>query len=53
MDAIKAATSSAAFHMAMDRNDGAITQDRYGDIIAVEGNPLTNADQLKIVSTVI
>jgi imidazolonepropionase-like amidohydrolase len=53
MDAIKSASSHAAFHMAMDRDVGAIVPGRYGDIVAVKGDPLADVERLKAITTVI
>ena len=53
MDAIKSASSHAAFHMAMDRDVGAIVPGRYGDIVAVKGDPLADVERLRAVTTVI
>ncbi|NCZ63920.1 MAG: amidohydrolase family protein, partial [Cellvibrionales bacterium] len=53
MDAIRSATSVAAIHMDLDKDIGAIEVGRYGDLIAVVDNPLTDVDALKSVSTVI
>ncbi len=53
MNAIKSATSHAAFHMSMDRDVGAIVPGRYGDIVAVKGDPLDNVERLKAITTVI
>ena len=44
MNAIKSATSRAAFHIALDRDVGAIVPGRYGDIVAVKGDPLDNVN---------
>jgi imidazolonepropionase-like amidohydrolase len=53
MDAIKAATSVAADHM--DRSDqvGAIEKGRFGDLIAVRGNPLEDVSVLQDVQVVV
>ena len=53
MDAIKSATSFAAFHMAIDSHVGAIVPGRYGDIVAVKGDPLGDVEWLRAVITVI
>jgi len=53
MDAIKSATSVAAVHMDMASDVGAIAVGRYGDIIAVRGNPLSTITVLQDVDAVI
>ena len=53
MNAIKSATSHAAFYMSMDRDVGAIVPGRYGDIVAVKGDPLGDVERLKAITTVI
>ena len=46
MDAIKAATVTAANHIEMGAMIGSIEAGKYADIIAVDGNPLTNIEEL-------
>ncbi|MBT8103001.1 MAG: amidohydrolase family protein, partial [Gammaproteobacteria bacterium] len=53
MDAIKSATSLAAEHMDMARDVGALEAGRYGDLIAVHGDPLANIKLLERVGVVI
>ncbi len=53
MDAIKSATSVAAAHMDWDADVGAIEAGRYGDLIAVRGNPLDDITLLQNVVVVI
>jgi imidazolonepropionase-like amidohydrolase len=53
MDAIKSATSLAAEHMDMSADVGAVEVGRYGDLIAVRGNPLDDMDIMKTVDVVI
>ncbi len=53
MDAIKSATSVAADHMGLAADIGAIAVGRYGDVIAVAGNPLEDTSVLQSVDTVI
>jgi imidazolonepropionase-like amidohydrolase len=53
MHAIKSATSVAADHMEIGADVGAIEVGRYGDLIAVPGNPLDDISLLQNVSTVI
>ncbi len=53
MDAIRSATSVAALHMAMDGDVGAIEAGRYGDLIAVRGDPLEDIAILEDVAVVI
>jgi len=52
MDAIKAATSRAAELLEMKGELGVIAPGAYADIIAVQGDPLTNVDLLKQVTFV-
>jgi imidazolonepropionase-like amidohydrolase len=47
MDAIKAATSSAANLLEMKGDIGVIAPGAFADIIAVQGDPLANVDALK------
>src|SRR5690349_17903715 len=52
LQAIRAATTSAA--EALGRNDvGALEPGRYGDIVAVKGDPLSNVSVLEHVDAVI
>ena len=51
-DAIQAATSKAAELLDMKGELGVIAPGAYADIIAVEGDPLTNIDAMKEVSFV-
>ncbi|MEE8426117.1 MAG: amidohydrolase family protein [Woeseiaceae bacterium] len=53
MDAIKAATSVAAYHIGWDDKVGAIEAGRYGDLIAVRGDPLADITILQDVDIVI
>ncbi len=53
MEAIKAATSVAAKYIGWDGDVGAIEPGRYGDIIAVRGNPLEDITLLENVEVVI
>jgi imidazolonepropionase-like amidohydrolase len=53
MDAIKAATSVAAKYMDLADDVGAIDVGRYGDLIAVRGNPLEDIERLQHVDVVI
>lgn len=46
MDAIKAATVTAANHLEMGETIGSIEPGKYADIIAVDGNPLTHIEEL-------
>ena len=52
MQAIKAATSSAAELLDMKGELGAIAPGAYADVIAVQGDPLANVETLKNVSFV-
>ena len=49
IEAIQAATSSAAQALDRTRDVGAIAVGRFGDIIAVDGDPLTNVRVLEHV----
>ncbi len=53
MDAIRSATSLAAEHMDMADDVGAIEAGRYGDLIAVTGDPLLDVTSLQDVGVVI
>ena len=53
MDAIKSATSLATEHMDMADDVGAIEVGRFGDLIAVRGDPLDDMGVMKDVSVVI
>jgi imidazolonepropionase-like amidohydrolase len=47
MDAIKSATSTAADLLDMKGEVGVIAPGALADIVAVQGDPLTNVDALK------
>ena len=53
MDAIRSATSLAAEHMDLAGDVGAVEAGRYGDLIAVRGNPLIDVTSLQHVGVVI
>ena len=53
MDAIKAATSVAAYHIGWEDNVGALEAGRFGDLVTVQGNPLKDISLLQDVETVI
>jgi imidazolonepropionase-like amidohydrolase len=53
MEAIQAATRNAAQALGRDRDVGAISVGRYGDMIAVDGNPLEDVRALERVDVVI
>ena len=53
MEAIQAATRNAAQALGRERDVGAIAVGRYGDIIAVDGDPLADVGQLENVDVVI
>jgi len=53
MEAIKAATSSAARYMGWDDRIGAIVPGRFGDVIAVKADPLENVAALENVAVVV
>lgn len=53
MDAIRSATSVAARHMDLEADVGAIETGRFGDLIAVRGDPLENIAVLQDVRVVV
>jgi imidazolonepropionase-like amidohydrolase len=53
MDAIRAATSVAARYMGWERRVGALEKGRFGDLIAVEGDPLADITVLENVQVVV
>ncbi len=53
MDAIRAATSVAALYMGWEGQVGAIERGSLGDLVAVEGNPLTDITVLESVQVVV
>jgi imidazolonepropionase-like amidohydrolase len=53
MDAIKSATSIAAQHIGRDGRVGALEAGRFGDLIAVRGDPLADITRLQDVSVVV
>lgn len=53
MDAIKSATSVAAHYMGWEDRVGALVPGRFGDLIAVSGDPLRNITTVETVSVVI
>lgn len=53
MDAIRAATLSSAQLLGKERDLGSITVGKFADLIAVEGDPLTDIDKLRQVRGVI
>ncbi|MFK7734138.1 MAG: amidohydrolase family protein [Pseudomonadales bacterium] len=53
MAAIKAATSVAARYIAWEEDVGAIEVGRYGDLVAVKGNPLKDISVLEDIDVVI
>ena len=53
MDAIRSATSVAAEHMDMADDVGAIAVSRFGDLVAVHGNPLNDMSVMKSIDVVI
>jgi imidazolonepropionase-like amidohydrolase len=53
MQAIQSATSLAARHMGWERDVGALAPGRYGDLVAVEGNPLEDITRLQEVAVVV
>jgi imidazolonepropionase-like amidohydrolase len=53
MESIQSATSVAAKYIGQERDVGAVVPGRYGDIIAVRGNPLDDISILEDVEIVI
>jgi len=53
MEAIRTATSVAARHMQMADDVGAVAPGRYGDLIAVRGDPIEDITRLQDVAWVI
>jgi imidazolonepropionase-like amidohydrolase len=53
MEAIQAATRNAALALGREKDVGAIAAGRYGDIIAVDGDPLADVRALEDVDVVI
>jgi imidazolonepropionase-like amidohydrolase len=53
MHAIKSATSIAANHMGLAADVGALEVGRYGDLIAVKGNPLEDISLLQDIQMVV
>lgn len=53
MQAIQAATVSAAKALGREEDVGAIAVGRYGDMIAVDGDPISNVRELESVDVVI
>src|SRR3546814_9790507 len=49
LQAIQAATKTAAEALGRDKDVGAIAVGRYADIVAVDGDPLTDVRQLESV----
>lgn len=53
MDAIKAATSVAALFIGWDEDVGSITVGRFGDLIAIRGDPLSDISVLQHIDVVV
>jgi imidazolonepropionase-like amidohydrolase len=53
MTAIQKATLDAARYLRVDRETGSVTEGKYADVIAVEGNPLLHIDVLRTPAIVI
>ncbi|MGS1016410.1 Xaa-Pro dipeptidase [Allosphingosinicella humi] len=53
LEAIQAATRNAAEALGREKDVGAIAVGRYGDIIAVDGDPLANVRELESIDVVI
>jgi imidazolonepropionase-like amidohydrolase len=53
MQAIQSATSLAAVHMGWQDDIGALEAGRYGDLVAVKGNPLKDITLLESIDVVV
>jgi len=53
MDALRSAMSVAAEHMGMADDVGTIAVGRFGDLIAVQGDPLQDMEVMRKVDVVI
>ena len=53
LEAIRAATRNGAMALGREKDIGAIAVGRYADIIAVDGDPLTNVRELETVDAVL
>ena len=53
MDAIRAATSVAARYIGWEKDVGSIAEGRFGDIVAVRGDPLSNISVLQDIDVVV
>lgn len=53
MAAIKSATSLAAHYMGWSERVGQLAPGRFGDLVAVRGDPLRDIDELRAISVVI
>ena len=53
MDAIRSATSVAAQYMGWSDRVGSVAPGRFGDLIAVKGDPLHDIRRLETVSAVV
>jgi len=53
LQAIQAATKNAAEALGREKDVGAITVGRYADLVAVDGDPLTDVRQLESVDAVV
>jgi len=53
MQAIQAATTNAAQALGRENDVGAIAVGRYGDIVAVDGDPIANVAELAGIDVVI
>jgi imidazolonepropionase-like amidohydrolase len=53
LDAIRAATLSAAASLGRSQELGSIAPGKFADLVAVEGDPLANIERLRQVSAVI
>jgi imidazolonepropionase-like amidohydrolase len=53
MEAIRSATSLAARHMGWDDRIGTVQPGRYGDVIAVRGDPLADVKRLQDIAVVV
>jgi len=53
LDAVRSATSVAARYMDLSDDVGAVAPGRYGDLIAVRGDPLADITALETIEVVI
>jgi imidazolonepropionase-like amidohydrolase len=53
LDAIRSATTSAAASLGRSQELGSISPGKFGNLVAVQGDPLEDIDRLRQVSGVI